>query len=123
MRGPDAREPLAVGFDPRSEVIPTLGSLLLKMGLGRFQVVVGQGFMQYMQQLAIGLGARLWCGGERVVCGMRHEDGVSAKPVMGGAARPRKGGGSSAVRARTRFNSKVRWRCDTSFWLSTRLVL
>ena len=83
MRGPDAGEASSLGFNHRAEVIATQGSLLLKMGPDCFQVVVGQGFIQ---QLAIGSGARFWCRRERGVLLMRREDGVWTKPAMVGAA-------------------------------------
>ena len=83
MRGPDAGEASSPGFDHRAEVIAAHSSLLLKMGSDGFQVVFGQGFMQ---QLATGLGARFWCGGERGVFRVRREDGVLTKAAMVGAA-------------------------------------
>ncbi|HEV7123016.1 MAG TPA: hypothetical protein VGN24_06255, partial [Rhodanobacter sp.] len=69
MRGPDAGEASSPGFDHRAEVIATQSALLLKMDSDGFQVVFGQGFMQ---QVAIGLGARFWCGGKRGVFRMRR---------------------------------------------------
>ena len=83
MSGPDAGEASSLRFDHRAEVVAAQRSLLLKMGSVGFQLVFGQGFMQ---QLAIGLGARFWGGGERGVFRMRREDGVWTKPAMIGAA-------------------------------------